>query len=42
MNSLAGRSEAFQQICQRTFKVLFRNEPSALLPMDPAKREQNQ
>ena len=42
MNCLTGRSEAFQQICQRTFKVLFVTSQALFSPSDPAKREQNQ
>lgn len=42
MDCLAGRPETFQQICQRTFKVLFVTRQARFPPCDPGKREQNQ
>ena len=42
MNCPAGRSEAFQQICQRAFNLLFVTSQPRFSPNDPGKREQDQ
>ena len=42
MNRLAGWSEAFQQICQRTFNVLFVTSQALFSPNDPGKRKKDQ
>ena len=42
MNCSAGRSKAFKQIYQRTFKVLFVASQTFFSLSDSAQREQNQ
>ncbi len=42
MKFFAGRSEALQQLCQRTFNVLLVVSQASLSSGDAAKREQNQ